>query len=81
MARYFFVIKKGPLRGDDEEGTPLHDDDEAQNYARQVIRELKEGGGYEDGDWTMIVFAEGGRQVCTVAFSTVSIEDRSRRVS
>ena len=78
MGRYFFVIKNGPIEGNDEEGTPFHADHEARDYALRVIRELKEGGGYDEGDWTMIVFAEGGRQVCSVRFSAVAIQNQRR---
>jgi hypothetical protein len=75
--RYFFVIKSGPMEGPDHDGTMLKDDEAAEQYARRIIRELKEGGGYDDGDWTIVVFGEGGRRVCSVAFSEVAPPDGS----
>jgi hypothetical protein len=81
VMQYFFVIRNGPTEGNDEDGTPLHDDDEARNYALRIIRELKEGGGYDDAGWRMIVFAEGGRQVCRMPFSAATIPSRTRRTS
>lgn len=79
--RYFFVIKNGALQSNDESGTPLRDDEEARNYALRIIRELKEAGGYDDGDWTIIAFAEGGRHVCGVPFSEVPAGNEHRRLS
>ena len=80
-APYFFVIRNGTVEGNDQDGTPLQDDEDARNYANRIIRELKEGGGYDEGDWALIVFAEGGRQVCSVPFATVSIPSQVRKVS
>jgi hypothetical protein len=73
MHRYFFVIKNGSIEGNDQDGTPLQDDEGARNYANRIVRELKEGGSYDEGNWTLIVFADGGRQVCSVRFATVSV--------
>jgi Domain of unknown function (DUF6894) len=77
--RYFFVIKNGPIEGNDEEGLVLPDDAAANEHALRIIRELKEAGGYDEGDWTLIVFGEGGRQVCSVPFATVSLPQNGSR--
>jgi hypothetical protein len=70
---YFFVIKSCYFEDDDENGTMLRDDRQAQIHALRIIRELKEGGGYDSVGWAVIVFGEAGRQVCTVPFSLISI--------
>jgi hypothetical protein len=71
--RYFFVIKNERNEYRDDVGTALRDDREAQIYALRIIRELKEGGGYDEGDWTIVVVAEDGHQVCSVPFSAVEL--------
>jgi hypothetical protein len=81
MPSYFYVIKNSTIEHDDEDGTILRDDADASLHALQIIRELQEGGGYEDGGWTIVVFAGDGRRVCTVPFSTVGSPPQERKIS
>jgi uncharacterized protein DUF6894 len=73
--RYFFVIRKGRIERSDEDGTVLPDDEAACAYAHRIIRQLKACGGYDRDDWTMVVFAEGAREVCRVNFAAVSLQN------
>jgi len=81
MPSYFYVIKNSSFENADEHGTALRDAREAQFYALRIIRELKEGGGYDDGDWIAVIFAENGRRVCTVPFSVLANPNQARKVS
>jgi hypothetical protein len=69
MARYFFIVMwpDGRSRGD-EEGMELSDDRGAQAYAQRIIRELREGGGYDDPGLHMIVRNEAGKQLFVIPF-------------
>ena len=66
--RYVFTVQ-GPKgnRGDDR-GATLADDGAARAYGRRLACELKDGGGYDDVAWRMIVRAEDGRQVLSEPF-------------
>jgi len=68
LALYFFILRWPDREHDDAHGTPLPDDDAARSYARRVIRELKEGGGYDDPGLTMVVKNDDGHTVCLIPF-------------
>jgi hypothetical protein len=69
MPRYFFSIKWPDNEHADVEGTVFQNDYDALEYARRLIRELKEGGAYHDPEVLMIVTDNAGRLVFTLSFS------------
>jgi hypothetical protein len=48
VQRYFFGVRWSDHEDDDPKGVPLSDNAAALNYADRLIRELKEGGRYND---------------------------------
>jgi len=54
MPRYYFVLRgpDGEVH-DDQHGTELPDRTQALAYAKQIVSELKEAGGYEEPGWAM----------------------------
>jgi hypothetical protein len=83
MPRYFFSIDHGDHCHDDETGTELRDDDAARDYARRVIRELIEGGGYDDPRLAMTVTDGRGREIAVIHFQSMThghggADDRAR---
>ena len=53
---------------DDPDGIDLADHDAAHAYARRVIRELKEDGGYDGPGLTMVVKDHTGKTVHSIPF-------------
>ena len=74
MNRYFFVVVGPDQPHDDEVGTPLADDCAALGYARRIIRELKDAGGYDDPRLAMIVQSELRQPLFTIPFSNEIVE-------
>jgi Domain of unknown function (DUF6894) len=67
--RFYFVIRwPGGSLDDDNEGTELPDEEAALAYARRIIRELKDAGGYDDPGLTMIVQDATGNVARTIPF-------------
>ena len=48
LLRYFFSVRWPDHEDDDTNGTLLSDEAAALGYADRLVRELKEGGGYND---------------------------------
>jgi hypothetical protein len=72
MPRYYFAIRHRAFCNSDDAGTELGNDAAARVYAERVIRELQEGGGYDDPQLSMIVTDLSGREVVTLAFAEAS---------
>jgi hypothetical protein len=69
MQRYFFVIQcPNQEENDDECGTRLPNEVAARGLAEQIIRELKEAGGYDGPGFIMIVKDTRGKTVFAIPF-------------
>ena len=72
MPRYYFHIE-GPGHDDDvghdPNGTIFVNDATAFDYAQRIIRELREAGGYDDPQLTMLVKSEAGRTIFAIPFN------------
>jgi hypothetical protein len=68
VPRYHFAIDHGAFCNADESGTDLSDDAAARNHAQRIIRELKQGGGYDDPRLCLIVTDSSGREVAVLSF-------------
>ncbi|MGB7098145.1 MAG: hypothetical protein WBD95_05160 [Xanthobacteraceae bacterium] len=69
MPRYFFILRvPGAPDHDDSDGTDLPRDASALDYAKRVIRELKQAEGYDDPNLTMIVKDDTQRLVVSIRF-------------
>ncbi len=72
MPRYYFHIE-GPGHDDhvghDPNGTDFPTDTSAFDYAKRIIRELREAGGYDDPGLTMLVKSESGNTIFAVPFN------------
>jgi hypothetical protein len=79
MPRYYFTIKHREFCNSDDAGTELGNDAAARAYALRVIRELREGGGYDDPQLSMIVTDLSGRGVVTLPFAEGAEAARSRQ--
>jgi hypothetical protein len=53
---------------DDRRGTLLPNDDAALTYAKRIVRELKESGGYDNPDLKMIVKNSDGEVIHLIPF-------------
>jgi hypothetical protein len=53
--RYFFVLQGVDWQHTDPHGTLLWSDADALAYARRIVRELREAGGYDDPQLKLIV--------------------------
>jgi hypothetical protein len=63
MPRYCFILRWPDWRQHrDDEGTDLPNDAAARDYAHRMIRELKEGGGYDEPGLEMVITDESGRE-------------------
>jgi hypothetical protein len=49
----------------------LPNDAAARDYAHRMIRELKEGGGYDEPRLAMVVTNESGRQLFVIPFGFI----------
>jgi Domain of unknown function (DUF6894) len=67
-SRYYFAVHGGDWQDDDSEGTLLASEIEAAAYARRVIRELKEAGGYDEPNLSMVVKDHTGRIIFSFRF-------------
>jgi hypothetical protein len=72
MPRYRFMIRWFGGQMDDEAGEWLPDDAAAREHGEMIIRDVKEGGGYDDPDYTMIVIDDAGQEVSTIRFPCVA---------
>jgi hypothetical protein len=71
LPKYFFLLRWPYREEADREGTILLHDDEAHAYAKRIIRELKEAGGYDDPGLTMIVRNACGETLFLIPFVEV----------
>jgi len=70
VPRYFFVVREpDDERHDDTNGTIFADDTGALAYAEQVMRELKDAGGYDDPGWVIVVEDAAGRTLAALPFA------------
>jgi hypothetical protein len=70
LPRYFFVIHDVSFF-DDESGTLLDDEAAAETHARQIIRELKATGDFDNAEWMITVKNELGQEVVSIPFKEV----------
>jgi hypothetical protein len=69
MQRYFFVIRcPDQEENDDECGTRLPSEVAARGLAEQIIRELKEAGGYDDPGFIMVVKDTRRKTIFSIPF-------------
>jgi hypothetical protein len=66
--RYHFIIRWPDHDHVDPEGTRFQDVAAARRYAERVIRELKEGGGYDVPDLLMVVADGDGNEIFSIPF-------------
>jgi len=80
--RYFFVVEGPEELHDDHFGTLLPNDDAALAYAKRIIRELKDAGGYDDPRLKMIVQNAQRQAIFALTFTTQAVgadSDQPRR--
>jgi len=72
MPRYFFALH-GPddQRYDDTSGTELATEAHALAHGEEIVRELKDAGGYDDPGWILFITSEGG-EVASLPFTRVA---------
>lgn len=68
MFPYYFDVRGYGDIHDDRGGTLMPNDEAALAYARRIIRELREAGGYDDPALTMIVRNCAGKTVYSIPF-------------
>jgi hypothetical protein len=69
VERYFFVIRwPDQEEHEDPSGTRLPSEAAARTLAVRIIRELKEGGGYDDPGFVMIVKDSCGKTAFSIPF-------------
>jgi hypothetical protein len=70
MPRYFFVLY-GPEDQihNDPIGTELADKAHAVDHAKRIVRELKEGGGYNGSRWALVVTDPDGEEIASLSFN------------
>ena len=68
MPRYYFILRWDSREHADPCGTILPNDRAARDYAERIIHELKEAGGYDDDDLTMVVKNAARRTVFSIPF-------------
>jgi hypothetical protein len=73
MDRYFFHLLGTREAGEDDAGTLLPNDAAAEMYGRRIIRELKQGGGYDKPGLAMIIKNEAGRHVASIPFAECAV--------
>jgi hypothetical protein len=78
MDRYFFHLQGAREVGEDNAGTLLPNDAAAEMYARRIIRELKQGGGYDKPGLAMIVKNEAGRHIASIPFAECIVSGEPR---
>jgi hypothetical protein len=68
LPRYFFALRWSDKVHDDTDGTVLSGADAAYAYAKRIIGELKEAGGYDDPGLTMVVMGDNGDTIHSIPF-------------
>ena len=68
MFPYYFDVQGYREEHDDRGATLMPNDEAALAYARRIIRELTEAGGYRDPSLTMIVRNSAGKTVYSIPF-------------
>jgi hypothetical protein len=68
LAPYYFDVRSYGELHDHRGGTLMADDDAALDYARRLIRDLRQAGGYDDPGLTLIVRNSVGRTVFSIPF-------------
>ncbi len=68
MFPYYFDVRGYGDRNEDRGGTLMPNDGAALTYARRIIRELRQAGGYDDPALTMIVRNSAGKTVYSIPF-------------
>jgi hypothetical protein len=68
VLRYFFSVRWPDHEDDDTNGTLLSDEAAALGCADRLVRELKEGGGYNDPGLMVIVRDGTQRVVLSIPF-------------
>jgi hypothetical protein len=68
VQRYFFGVRWSDHEDDDPSGAVFSDNAAALNYADRLIRELKEGGRYDDPNLMVIVGDEMKTVVLSIPF-------------
>ena len=68
MFPYYFDIRGYSDIHDDRGGTLMPNDEAALAYARRIIRELREAGGYDDPALTLMVRNCAGKTVYSIPF-------------
>jgi len=68
MFPYYFDIRGYGDRNDDRGGMLMPNDEAALAYARRIIGELRQAGGYNDPALTMIVRNAAGKTVYSIPF-------------
>jgi hypothetical protein len=66
---YYFDIRSYGEQLDYRGGTLMADDDAALAYARRMITELRQAGGYNDPALTLIVRNSAGKTVYSLPFA------------
>lgn len=67
-SRYFFVIRWPDHVDDDDDGTLFLESSAALAYARRIIKELKQAGGYDEPGLMMIVESEDREFIYSIPF-------------
>jgi hypothetical protein len=65
---YYFEVRGYCETHEDRGGTLMPNDNAALDYARRIIRELRQAGGYDDAALTMIVRNSAGKAVYSIPF-------------
>ena len=68
MFQYYFIIHRVGISNRDWQSVWLPDSEAAIAYALQVVRELKEDGGYEDPDLYISIEDWNGRVIFSLPF-------------
>ena len=55
MPRYFFIVEGEHHHDSDDDGTQLDHPEAARLHAKRIIRELRDGGGYDDPRLALLV--------------------------
>ena len=67
---YHFDVRSYGVKRDYRGRTLLADDDAALDYARRLIRDLRQSGGYDDPALALIVRNGAGETIFTIPFMT-----------
>ncbi|HEX3936793.1 MAG TPA: hypothetical protein VHX43_04745 [Xanthobacteraceae bacterium] len=67
-SRYFFIVRWPDHDDEDADGTLFLSKSAALAYARRIVGELKEAGGYDGLGLTMVVEDDSGKVVDSIPF-------------